>query len=166
MLLGPVNDLTGAVQAGTLIPVAVAVRQLMPDDPGVDRWTAVGIPAMAGASVLPVLLVVQVLPFPVQAPMVTVCIVVMYGWVVAVSRAGRRHGVWPRALSTAGTATGIGLAACFAAAVLAWALPAGSAARYGAAATAGVAGAVAWLGFPAWTLLLGRVLRRTSDIPT
>jgi hypothetical protein len=121
---------------------------------------------MAGATVPPVLLVVRVLPFPVQAPMVTVCIFVMYGWVVGVSRAGRRSSMWPRRVSAVGSATGLSLVAGGVVAALSLLLPAESAARYAAYAAAGVAGAVAWLGFPAWTLLLGRVLRRTSDIPT
>ena len=164
--LGPTNDLTSALQAGALIPVAVALRDRLPDDRGVQRWTVVGVTAMGAATVLPVLLVVGVLPFPVQAPLVTFCIAVMYGWLFGINRAGCRHRAWPRSISAVGMGTSSALAAAAAVGAASLLLPSGSAARPAAYAAAAVPAALAWLGFPLWTLLLRPVLCRPTGEPT
>ena len=66
--LGPANDLTGALQAAALAPVAVALLRRMPE-PGVRRWTQVGVTAMLIGSALGVALVLRLLPFDIQAPL-------------------------------------------------------------------------------------------------
>jgi deazaflavin-dependent oxidoreductase (nitroreductase family) len=163
--LGPANDLTSAVQAAALVPVALALRGLMPDET-VRRWTVVGIVAMAAATVLPVLLVTGVLPFAVQAPMVTFFIAVMFCWLYAVSRAGGRKGVLPSPVARAGMGTSLAVGAAGVVGALSLLLPARSAARYAGFALAAVPGILGWLGFPAWTLLLRRVLLGVPESTT
>jgi hypothetical protein len=163
--LGPANDLTSAVQAAALVPVALALRDLMPDET-VRRWTVVGIVAMVAATVLPVLLVAGVVPFAVQAPLVTFFIAVMFCWLYAVSRAGGRSGVLPSPVARAGMGTSLALAAAGVVAALSLLLPARSAAQYAGFALAAVPGVLGWLGFPAWTLLLRRVLLGVPESTT
>ena len=117
---------------------------------------------MAAATILPLLLVVGLLPFALQAPMVTFAIVIMFCWMFAISRAGARAGVLTQTTARVGMATTLALGALGFAAALAAALPAGSAARMVAVGAAAASGTVAWLGFPAWTLLLQPTLRRST----
>ena len=159
--LGPANDLTSAVQAAALIPVALTLRDLVPGR-SVRRWTTIGVSAMAAATILPLLLVAGILPFAVQAPLVTLAIVIMFCWMLAISRAGGRSGALGQTTARAGMVTTLALGALGLAAALAAALPAGSAARLVAVGAGAAAGTVAWLGFPAWTLLLQPTLRRST----
>ena len=164
--LGPANDLTSAIQAAALIPVALTLRDLIPG-PLIRRWTTVGVSAMAAATILPLVLVAGLLPFAVQAPLVTLAIVIMFCWMFAVSRAGGRSGALARTTARVGMVTALALGATGLAAALAAAAPSGSAARMVAVGLAASAGIVAWLGFPAWTLLLQPTLRRsTADTRT
>jgi deazaflavin-dependent oxidoreductase (nitroreductase family) len=162
---GPANDLTSALQAFGLVPVALAVRDLMPGRL-VQRWTTIGVVAMSAATVLSVLLVVGVLPFAVQAPLVTFSFAVVFCWLFAISRAGLRAGVLPQSVARAGTLTSlaIGGAAVIGAAGLV--LPKGSVVQYAVFAAAGAGAAVAWFGFPVWALRIAGVLkRRTTSAP-
>jgi deazaflavin-dependent oxidoreductase (nitroreductase family) len=160
--LGPANDLTSALQAASLVPVALALRDLMPDE-HVRRWTVIGVVAMGAAAVLPVLLVAGVLPFAVQAPLVTLFIAVMYCWLYAVSRAGNRSGVVPKAVARVGMGTSLALAAAGVVGALSLLPPARSPAQYAGFALAAVPAVLAWLGFPAWTLLMRPILLGQTD---
>jgi deazaflavin-dependent oxidoreductase (nitroreductase family) len=162
--LGPANDLTSAMQAFSLIPVALALQDLMPDR-WVQRWTRVGVAAMSAATVLPVLLVVGVLPFPVQAPMVTFCFGVMYCWLFAISRAGLRAGVLTPHVARTGMLTSAALAVGAIIAALGLLLSKGSVMQYVAFTIAAAGGAVAWLAFPVWVLLIARALTRRAERP-
>ena len=154
---GPANDLTSAVQAGALIPVALALRDLMPHR-GVQRWTVIGVAAMGAATILPLLLVGGLMPFAIQAPLVTFVIAVMFCWLYAVNRAGRRHGVLSRSATTVGTTTSVAVGVAAVIAGVAALMPSRSAVQYLAFGLAAVPGVIAWLGFPAWTLLVARAL--------
>ena len=154
---GPANDLTSALQAGALIPVALALRDLMPHR-DVQRWTVIGVAAMGAATILPLLLVGGLMPFAIQAPLVTFVIAVMFCWLYAVNRAGRRHGVLSRSTTTVGTTTSMAVGAAAVIGGLAALLPSRSAVQYLALGLAAVPGVIAWLGFPAWTLLVARAL--------
>ncbi|HEU5483741.1 MAG TPA: hypothetical protein VFU98_02450 [Microlunatus sp.] len=156
--LGPANDLTSAVQAAALIPVALTLRDIIPGR-GIRQWTAIGVCAMAAATILPLLLVAGLLPFAVQAPMVTIAIVLMFCWMFAISRAGGRAGSLTQTTARVGMATTLALGSLGLGAALAAALPAGSTTRVVASGVAAAAGIVAWLGFPTWTLLLQPTLR-------
>ena len=162
---GPANDLTSAVQAGALIPVALALRDLMPHR-GVQRWTVIGVVAMGAATILPLLLVGGLMPFAIQAPLVTFVIGVMFCWLFAVNRAGRRHGVLSRSTTTVGTTTSVAVGAAAVIAGLAALMPPRSAVQYLAFGLAAVPGVIAWLGFPAWTLLVARALGGIDPAPS
>ena len=156
--LGPTNDLTGALQSAALVPVALALLRSMPGSRVVRRWTRVGVPAMVVGSALGVALVVGLLPFPVQAPLVTSCIFLQFGWLFAVNRAGLRLGVLPPAVARTGMRVSLGLAVAAALALPALLLPRGSVGQYLLFGSAALPGLVAWLGFPAWAVLLARRL--------
>lgn len=157
--LGAANDLSGALQSAALVPVALALRSRMPESGTVATWTTIGIPAMGIGSALGVALVLGLVPFAVQAPLVTACFFLQFGWMFAVSRAGRQTGALPTSVARAGTLTGLALAVGVALAVPAVLLPLGSTAQYLLGGMAAVPGMVAWLGFPVWTVLLARSLR-------
>ena len=159
--LGPANDLTSAIQAVALIPVALTLRDLI-SGRNVRRWTTVGVSAMTAATILPLALVAGILPFAVQAPMVTVAIGIMFCWMFAISRSGSRSGVLTPAAARTGMASTLALGTLGLSAALAAALASGSTARMVAVGAAAAAGIVAWLGFPAWTLLLQPALRRST----
>jgi deazaflavin-dependent oxidoreductase (nitroreductase family) len=158
---GPANDLTSAVQAFALVPVALALRDLMPDRQ-VQRWTRIGVVAMSAATALSVLLVVGVLPFPVQAPLVTFCFAIMFCWLFVVSRAGLRAGVLSESVARPGMLTSLALGGAAAIAAVGLVLPKGSPAQYVVLAVAGAGAAVAWFGFPVWALRIAGVLKRRN----
>lgn len=118
--LGPANDLTSAVHAAALIPVALTLGDLGPGR-SVRRWTTIGVSAMAAATILPRLLVASILPLTVQARLVTIAIVIMFCWMLASSvdhgsreqgdnacagHPGARRGAGCRATSGIGRSTG------------------------------------------------------------
>lgn len=156
--LGPTNDLTGALQSAALVPVALALLRLMPESLLVRRWTRVGVAAMVVGSALGVALVVGLLPFAVQAPLVTFCIFLQFGWLFAVNRAGLRLGVLPPAVAQTGMRVSLGLAVAAVVALPALLLPRGSIGQSLLFGVAALPGLVAWLGFPAWAVLLARRL--------
>ena len=154
--LGPANDLTGALQSAALVPVALALRRLMPEPRVVRGWTTVGVTAMVIGSGLGVALVLGLLPFAVQAPLVTFCVVLQFGWLFAIGRAGLRLGVLPSIVARTGVLVSLAFAVSAALAVTALLLPWGSTVQYLLFGVAALPGVLAWLGFPAWTLLLAR----------
>lgn len=154
--LGPANDLTGALQSAALVPVALALLRLMPGPRVVRGWTTVGVAAMGIGSALGVALVLGLLPFGVQAPLVTFCFVLQFGWLFAIGRAGLRLGVLPSIVARTGVLISLAFAAAAALAVTALLLPRGSTVQYLLFGVAALPGALAWLGFPVWTLLLAR----------
>lgn len=154
--LGPANDLTGALQSAALVPVALALRRLMPESKVVRGWTTVGGTAMVLGSALGVALVIGLIPFAIQAPMVTFCIFVQFGWLFAVNRVGLRLGVLPPAVAQAGMVVGLGLALAAVLVIPGLLLPRGSIGQYLLFGVAALPGLVAWLGFPAWAVLLAR----------
>ena len=154
--LGPANDLTGALQSAALVPVALALLRLMPEPGGVRGWTTVGVAAMGIGSALGVALVLGLLPFAVQAPLVTFCIAVQFGWVFSISRAGLRLGVLPSTVARTGVLVGLAFGVSAALAVAALLLPWGSTVQYLLFGVAALPGVLAWLGFPVWTLQLAR----------
>lgn len=156
--LGPTNDLTGALQSAALVPVALALLRSMPESGVVQAWTRIGVPAMAVGSALGVALVVGLIPFAVQAPLVTFCVFLQFGWLFAVNRAGLRLGVLPPAVAQTGMRVSLGLAVAAVLVLPALLLPRGSIGQYLLFGVAALPGLVAWLGFPAWAVLLARRL--------
>jgi hypothetical protein len=140
--LGTLNDLIGALSTALMIPVAYAFG---------PTWSrALGITAMAVATVGGLLLVFGALTFEQQLPIVLAAFLALALWMLLTARqltgARRRLGV----LSAAGVLVGVplvGLGLLFPS--MSWP----QLALFGA----GALGALpAWLAMPVWFLLLGR----------
>jgi len=136
--LGPANDVVIVVQLATFIPVALALKR---------PATALGVAAMAAGVVLQLLLIVGLLSFEVQGPLITLCFLLLFVWTFLASRSFDRFG------TLIGLAFPIGLALV----ALGFAVPDGVL-RYVVFAVGGLLGGVAWLAFPVWPLLLARHL--------
>jgi hypothetical protein len=154
--LGTTNDVVMIAQFGALVPVALGLRNWV----SANRLAraAAGAAAVASSAivVLQVLLVGGFLDFIVEAPLVTLCTLVVFGWVLITSRHGHRTGVLPRGLTRLGTLLALGFAAGMLLVLPALLLPAGSLAQYIGFGVGLVAGASGWLAFPIWVLLLAR----------
>jgi hypothetical protein len=151
--LGPANDLSSAVQAAALIPVALEGSRLLPS-PYVRRWTRIGVSAMVAGSILPVLLLARLIPFAVQTPLAIAAFAATYGWVFTINRAAARRKLVRLTVAHVGMVSALALGAALAAAGVAALLPAQSTALRVTGGIAVVAGVIAWLGFPLWTLLV------------
>ena len=158
---GMANDSLVAVQFATLLPVVRGLGDRMPSDPRVRAWTRVGLTAAAAVVALQVLLVARIIPFEVQVIPVTLCIIVLFFWVGAISHAGERMHTLPKVLSRFGRFLSLGLpigAGVFVVGVVvSWAANLGSSAWVIAA----LPGFVVWLLFPVWVLLLSRGAARS-----
>jgi hypothetical protein len=150
---GPANDLSSAVQAAALIPVALSLNRLLPGRT-VHRWTLIGVVAMAAATILPLLLLTGLIPFTVQTPLVIAAFALTYGWLFSINRAAARRRLLRPTVANVGMVSGLALAIALLAAGPVALLPARSTAQLLATALAAVAGVIAWLGFPVWTLFL------------
>jgi hypothetical protein len=153
---GTINDWLGALQLALLIPVVLWLGQQTRIETWPRRWTGIALAASIAAVVLQLLLLAGVLPFAVQFGLVSVCIVLLYCWAGVISAAGRRCGVLSRPTVRLGR-------------LMMWAVPVGAAAfivGLGISAlqgegswawvVGGLPGAVVWLAFPFWVLLLAR----------
>jgi hypothetical protein len=162
--LGPANDGVIVLQFATSIPVAIALRDRLPATRLVQVATAAAIVAMGAAVVLQLLLIVGVLDFDLQAPIISASFLVVFLWILVVSRAGLHFAALPRVVARAGSMLGLGfpvgvlIAAC--GLLFEW----GSTAQYVAFGLAGVLGSVAWLGLPVWLLMLGRLVLNRKPI--
>jgi hypothetical protein len=98
--LGTLNDIAVAIQYVLMIPIALALHQLLrPSGPVLSRAALlVGIPGMIAVSVLQLLLVFGALPFQRQIGMVSAAFLVVLGWFLMVRHLGRANGVLPRSL--------------------------------------------------------------------
>lgn len=155
--LGPANDLLVLVQFGALAPVLEALRGQVGADQRGRWWAVVGLIGSAGVVVLQGLLVLGVLPFPVQVVLLAPFAVVTVWAVGAVSRAAASAGVLPDALGRFARGLALGLVAGVA--LLAVAGVVGAALGLGWVVwVAGSLPAVAvWFAFPFWALRLSRV---------
>jgi hypothetical protein len=149
---GTINDWLIPVQLALLLPVVVWLGQ----QTRASRWTAIGLAASVAGIVLQVLLMVGVLAFEVQIVLQAVSIIVLLCWTGGISGAAERHGVLSR------TTTGLGR-------LIMWAVPVGLVVYAVGAATSAIQGegswawivgalpgALAWLAFPVWVLLVAR----------
>jgi hypothetical protein len=149
--LGPANDVLVVVQFAAMVPVALAVHARL----GLGRGTtAAGVTAMAGVVLLQLALLAGVLAFEVQVVGVVACLVVTFGWVLVVSRAG--HLVLPAPVVRLGTVVGAAFPAGLAIAAAGLLAPPGSLLRYVAWGLGGLGGLGGYLGLPLWPLALAR----------
>ena len=121
-----------------------------------QRWTGIALAASIAAVVLQLLLLTDALPFAIQFGLMSVCIVLLYCWAGVISAAGRRRGVlshtavrlgrllvWATPVGAAAFTVGLGISALQGEGSWAWVV-------------GGLPGALVWLAFPLWVLLVAR----------
>jgi hypothetical protein len=153
---GTINDWLAALQLVLLIPVVVWLGRLTRIEKWPRRWTGIALAASIAAVVLQLLLLTGALPFAIQFCLMSVCIVLLYCWAGVISAAGRRRGVlspttarlgrllmWAMPVGAAAFAVGIGISALQGEGSWAWVV-------------SGLPGALVWLAFPLWVLLVAR----------
>jgi hypothetical protein len=153
---GTINDWLIPLQLALLIPTVIWLGQQTQTEKRSRRWTATALAASIAATLLQLLLVTGVLPFAIQVGPVAVCVVLLLCWAGSISSAGRRRRVlshstvrlgrlmmWAVPVGVAAFAVGIGISALQGEGSWAWIVGA-------------VPGALAWLAFPLWVLLVAR----------
>jgi len=166
--LGPASDTVGIGMLLTLIPVAFAVRGLLPPSRAVTALTLVAALALASMAVLQLAGTQGLLDWGVQMRIVVVLLVPVYGWLITVNSLAHRAEALPRAVTRIGLVLGVlwpaGLLLMLAGLLLGgsdpeyleFGLPGGLLMAPGM-----LLGALGWLALPVWPLLLGRsALRR------
>jgi hypothetical protein len=151
---GPANDIVSVVSTLALIPVAVGLLAVCGNSPGLGAVTSLAIIAMVVTAAVSLLFVLGPMPWAAQLDSSYVGLAFIFGWVFAVSRAGRASGRLPWQVANYGVALG---AAGLAGAVLLTASVAMSAhslmqdITYG---TGALATAPAVLAYPVWLIVL------------
>ena len=156
---GPANDVIGGIVSTlALIPVALALRQLLNGGTLLNLATGLVVLALLTIAALSLLLVTRVIPFEVQGPGAGAASVLLFVWVALVGRAGA-GGELPR--WSARWAMAIGIAAIAGALLVGVSLllPAESTPQYVVGGAGLVLVVPAWLSFPVWLILLSNVLR-------
>jgi hypothetical protein len=153
---GTINDWLVTLQLALLIPVVVRLGQQTRIEKWTRRWTGIALIASVAVVLLQLLLLAGVLPFAVQFGPVSVCIVLLFCWAGVISAAGQRHGVlshptfhlgrlmmWAQPVGAAAFVVGLGISALQGEGSWAW-------------VAGGLPGALVWLAFPFWVLLVAR----------
>jgi hypothetical protein len=153
---GTINDWLIPLQLALLIPIVIWLGQQTQIEKRSRRWTAIALAASIAATLLQLLLIAGALPFDIQVGPVAVCVMLLLCWAGIISSAGRRHHVlsdstvrlgrlmmWAVPVGVAAFAVGIGISALQGAGSWAWVV-------------GGLPGALAWLAFPLWVLLVAR----------
>jgi hypothetical protein len=162
-LFGAINDFGGGLYFLGSIPVLWQIHRRLDDGP-LSRsalWTVVGSSAAAAGSSF--LLAFHVIPFAPSTAVTVGAILVQSVWVTAVSSKLLRRGVWPKRLARLGRGAGVAMLAGLPILSLGFLAPSGSALRYALFALGGTLSGAAWIGWPAWYLLVGRHLSRAAE---
>lgn len=159
---GPANDVMGAVSVAAAVPLAWALLDHLGHPPRLARLTRVAVAAMVVTVALSLLLVVGVIPFPVQGAGAVACLVAIFAWLWSVGHAARSTGRLPGGLARAARA----IAAAFLAAVplagVAVVLPRDSVAQLATGGAAVLLCAGAYLAYPVWQLVLAARIGRLA----
>ncbi len=156
--LGTANDLVGSLAAAFMIPVALALSAWLPDRRLSRITKLVGLSAMAVLTVGGPLLVLWVLAFEVQAPIMVAAWMVLCLWLFLVNRWLRLLAALGPRLAWFGEFLGAGTLAGGAVVGLGFLLPWMSWPQLVVFGAGGLLGVVGMLGIPVWFLLLGRHL--------
>ena len=151
---GPANDTIGIVATLTMIPIAAALLTVCGDRPGLGAVTSLAILAMVMIAAVSLLFVLGRAPFSADVDSSYVGLVFIFGWLLAVGRAGRASGRLPRQVAGWGVALG---AAGLAGAVLLTAstlTPAGAALQHVAFAAGALAAGPVFAAYPVWLAVL------------
>lgn len=168
--LGFANDVVGTVQFALFLPVIVAVTRLLPISRTMRVITGLALVATAGLVTVSFALVVEVMSFEVQVRYVMGFLVVLYGWLLAVSSVGHRANALPRSVTRVGLLLGVSWPASLLL-ILAGLLIGGidlSAMRFELPGVllvipALVLGLLNWLTLPVWPLLLAVTVFRPAS---
>jgi hypothetical protein len=156
--LGSANDLVGSLGSAFMIPVALALSAWLPDR-GLSRITQVlGLSAMAVLTVGGPLLVLGVLAFNVQAPIMVAAWLVLSLWLFLINRWLRLSAALRPRLARLGEFLGAAVLAGAAVVGLGFLLPWMSWVQLVVFGVGGLLGVIGMLGTPVWFLLLGRHL--------
>jgi hypothetical protein len=155
---GTANDLVGSLASVFTIPVALALSAWLPDR-RLSRFTqVVGLSAMAVLTVGGPLLVLGVLAFNVQAPIMVAAGMVLCLWLFLVNRGLRLSGILPSRATRLGEFLGAGTLSAGAVVGCGFLLPWMSWEQLVVFGVGGILGVIGMLGIPIWFVLLGRHL--------
>lgn len=151
---GPANDTVGIVSALAMVPFAAGLLAVCGNSPGLGALTSLAIVATVVIAAVSLLFVIGVAPFDADVGSSYVGMIFIFGWLFAVSRAGRASWRLPRQVGNWGVALGVaGLAGASLLTVSA-VVPAHSL-TYGIMFGAGAAlTGPAVLGYPVWQIVL------------
>ena len=156
VVVGPVNDVVGAISMAAFIPVIVQLGRRVPGSRllQVLGWGSVAAAARLVLVVGPMLL--GWVSLVVQFVVAGVGLPVLFGWIWIVNRTGLRARTLPRTVARWGIRVGAGAVAGTALAgvgsLLAW----GSTGQYVLLGIGAALGLPAYLAFPIWVIVLGR----------
>lgn len=160
--LGTLNDVTGGLSMLLLAPAALELARRVGAGKRLRLLTRAAVTLMAALAAASGLLVVGVLPLAGQFVVSAVAVPVLFLWMIAVSRRGRRAGVLGAATGRFGAAVGIGSLGATVAFGVGWVLPE-SAARTIVLGVAGTVGAASYFLFPIWPIALARTVFATPS---
>jgi hypothetical protein len=159
--LGSANDLVGSLGTAFMIPVALALSAWLPERLAGRIIQVLGLSAMTILVVGGPLLVLGVLEFEVQAPIMIGAWVVLSLWLFLVNRWLRSSRALPPRTARFGELLGALVLAAGAVAGAGSLLPWMSLPQLILFSTGGVLAMIGMLGIPFWFLLLGRHLGRS-----
>jgi hypothetical protein len=151
---GPASDIIGVPATLALIPLALGLLAICGNGPGLGAITSLAVIAMAGMAIVSLALVLGLIPFSAEVAITYLGMTVLFGWVLAVSRAGRASGCLPR--QVAGWGVVLGGAGAVGSVLLLVSAPmaAGSLASTVTFGAGAVAAAPVWFAFPVWLIVL------------
>lgn len=156
--LGSANDLVGSLSTAFMIPVALALAAWLPERRSGRITQIIGVAAMAVLTVGGPLLVLGVLAFEVQSPIMVAAWMALCVWLLLVNRWSRLSGTLSPRLARFGEFVGACTLSGGAVVGLGFSLPWMSWGQLIFFGVGGVLGGIGWLGIPVWFLLLGRYL--------
>jgi hypothetical protein len=156
--LGSANDLVGSLGAAFMIPIALALSGWLPDRRLSRITKLLGLSAMAVLTVGGPLLVLGVVTFNVQAPIMVAAWMVLCLWLFLVNRWLRLSAVLRPRVTRLGEFLGAGTLAGGAVVGLGFLLPWMSWPQLVVFGVGGLLGVIGMLGTPVWFVLLGRHL--------
>jgi hypothetical protein len=156
--LGTANDWVIPVQFLAMIPVALSLRRWLPPSRFVLISTAIAIAAMIAVAALQLSLVAGVVDFDVEVVLVVAAFLVVYAWVLVVSSVGHRDGTLPRSVTRFGLLLGASFPVALLITAAGYLVGRGFGHPLAFAIPGTVLGAISWLAFPAWPLVLARMV--------
>jgi hypothetical protein len=162
---GPASDVIGVVSTLVIIPVVAGLLTVCGNRPGLGAITALAIVALMAMAAVELAFVLGLVPFAAEVDGTFAGLIVVFGWLLAASRAGRTSGRLPRQVASCGIA--LGTAGLAGAVLLAASVPTpphslAHAITFGAGAL--VSGPV-YATFPVWLIVLSYRLPGHAGAP-